>query len=205
MDVITYNKIREIQRDERTQTVLTRLPDNIVESLQAYLAEKQSLLDKNKGSDNLFSQDMYSRVDYELKNARKSVVDIFEIRQRKIIEQAFQAAKTDIKIKDTSNMLAFEKQLFNTMIDSFTKYMNGCVFNILRNNKPVFEALPEEKVFKREDASSNKILVRVLSDMPALLCEDNTTIGPLKKEDVVFIPRRVGEILVNQKKAEEVR
>ncbi|VVB75457.1 Uncharacterised protein [Candidatus Tiddalikarchaeum anstoanum] len=204
-EIITYNKIREVQREERTQTVITRLPENVIEQLQSYLSEKQGLLEKNKGSDNLFSQDMYSRVDYELKNARKSIVDIFELRQRKIIEQAFQTAKTDIKIKDTSNMLAFEKQLFNTLVELFSKYTLGCVYNIVRNNKPVLENISEEKVFKREEASSNKILVRVLSDMPTLLCEDNTTVGPLKREDVVFIPKKVGEILVKQKKAEEIR
>ena len=205
IEVITYNKIREIQKTERVEPTVMKLPENIIEAIQSYLSEKQSLLDKNRGNDNLFSQDMYSRVDYELKNARKSIIDIFELRQKKILEQAFQAAKTDVKIKDTSSMLVFEKKLFNMLLESLSKYNNSCILNILRQNKPVFEeAQSEEKAFKREE-TSNKILVRVLSDTPPLLCEDNSVVGPLKREDVVNIPRRVAEVLIKQNKAEEIR
>ena len=69
---------------------------------------------------------------------------------------------------------------------------------------------PKEKVLKREEAFSNvkesdKILIRVLSDVPSFMWEDNTTKGPFKKEDVVFLSKKLGTLLINQKHAEEVK
>lgn len=205
-EVITYARIREIQRDERTKTTLTRMQDNMVELLQIYLREKNSLLEKNKDNKNLFSRDLYSRVEYELKNAIKGIANIFEIREKKIMDKAFHTAKTDVKIKDTSNMLPFEKQLFNQLVTQFNSYNSDCILNILKNNKPVFKSSKiEEKVLKREEAFSNKLLVRILSDIPALLWENDTTIGPYKNEDVVFLPKKVGMLLIKQNKAQEIK
>ena len=109
-EIITYSKIREYQRDERTKPTLIKLPENIVELVQIYLKEKKGVLEKNKDDSNLFSQDVYSRIEYELKNAIRCIANIFEIRQKKIVDKAFHTVKNDVKVKDTTNMLYFENR-----------------------------------------------------------------------------------------------
>lgn len=223
-EIITYSKIREYQREERTKPSLVKLPDNIVELIHIYLNEKKNVLEKNKDDSNLFSQDVYSRIEYELKNAIRSIANIFEIREKKIIDKAFQTAKNDVKIKDTTNMLYFEKRLFTQLVDLFNNYAKSCIMALLKNEKPLFETVcetreeekaaenkdGEEKVLKREEAISNeeesdKLLVRITKEVPSFIWEDNQKMGPFQKEDVVFVPRKVGTLLVKQERAKEVR
>lgn len=213
-EIITYSKIREYQTDERTKPVLIKLPDNIVELVQIYLKEKKAILEKNKEGNNLFSQDIYSRIEYELKNAIRSIANIFEIREKKIIDKAFQTAKNDVKIKDTTNMLYFEKRLFEQLIELLDNYNENCIIALLKEKKPVFETVcekaEEEKVLKREEAfsneeESNNLLVRITSEVPSFLWEDNKTMGPYKIEDTIFVPKKLGMLLIKQNRAEEVK
>ncbi|MBN1924103.1 MAG: DNA replication complex GINS family protein [Nanoarchaeota archaeon] len=218
-EIITYSKIREYQREERTKPILVKLPDNAVELIQIYLKEKKTMLEKNKDDSNLFSQDVYSRIEYELKNAIRSIANIFEIREKKIIDKAFHTSKNDIKIKDTTNMLYFEKRLFTQLVELFNNYNENCIIAVLKNNKPVFDAVcsadneneaGEHKVLKREETflnkelGSDKILIRITSDVPSFQWEDDTKMGPFRVEDTVFVPKKLGTLLINQKKAIEV-
>ncbi|PIU63626.1 hypothetical protein COX58_01875 [archaeon CG_4_10_14_0_2_um_filter_Archaea_38_6] len=214
-EIITYSKIREYQGDERSKPTLVKLPENIVELVHIYLREKKSILEKNKNEGNLFSQDIYSRIEYELKNAIRCIANIFEIREKKIVDKAFQTAKNDVKVKDTTNMMYFEKRLFEQLVDLFNEYNKDCIIALLKEQKPLFRTVcenteNEEKVLKRESAFSNqesinKMLVKITSDVPSFSWEDDSRMGPFNKEDVVFVPKKLGLLLVNRKCAEEVK
>lgn len=204
-DIITYSKLREYQRDERREPTLVKLPENIVELIKIYLNEKQNVLKKNKDESNLFSQDMYSRIEYELKNAVRCIANIFEIRQKKIVDKAFQTSKNDVKVKDTTNMLSFEKKLFKKLINLFNDYNEKCILAILKKEEPGIK----EKTFKREETSSikdsDKLLIRITEEVPSFQWKNGVKMGPFKKEDVVNVPKKLGSLLIKQEKGKEVK
>jgi DNA replication initiation complex subunit (GINS family) len=213
-DLITYQKIREIQRDERSNTTLCKFPENILELIQSYLNEKKNFLEKNSDEKNIFSMDKFSRAEYEFKNTKISIQNIFDTRHKKIIEKAFQISKNNMKIKDTTNMLYFEKNIFMQLIELFDKYNNDCIIAMLSNKKPEFEfscqkpnnegqslKIDEDFLNKEKD----KKLIKIINNVPLFVWEDNSKFGPYKPEDVVFLPQKISELLVKQKMAQEVK
>ena len=213
-DLITYSKLREYQRDERNKKILIILPENIIKLINSYLKEKKIILEKNKDENNLFSQDTYSRIESELKNANKCIKNIFEIRQKKIISKAFQTSKNNLKIKDTTNMLDFEKSLFIHLIKVFNVYLEKCIISTIKNIKPSFNVDIDKKENKEKPLKSkvtisniennNKILIKILDNIPSFVWEDKSKKGPFKSEDLIFVPKKLGLLLIKQKKGQEV-
>lgn len=210
-DLITYQKIREIQRDERSNTTLCKLPENILEMIQSYLNEKKNFLEKNSDEKNIFSMDKFSRAEYEFKNTKLSIQNIFDTRHKKIIEKAFQVSKNNMKMKDTTNMLYFEKRIFLQLIDMFDKYNNSCINALIMNRKPIFEyscdpkegqSLKIEEDFLNKE--KDKKLIKIINEVPLFVWEDNSKFGPYKPEDMVFLPEKISELLIKQKMAQEV-
>ncbi|MFA5303941.1 MAG: hypothetical protein WC393_05425 [Candidatus Nanoarchaeia archaeon] len=210
-DLITYQKIREIQRDERSNTTLCKLPENLLEMIQSYLNEKKNFLEKNSDEHNIFSMDKFSRAEYEFKNTKVSIQNIFDIRHKKIIEKAFQVSKNNMKMKDTTNMLYFETRIFLQLIELFDNYNNNCINALITNKKPIFEfsstndkgqSLKIDKDFLNKE--KDKKLIKIINDVPLFMWEDNSKFGPYKPEDMVFLPEKISELLIKQKMAQEV-
>ncbi|MDD2678737.1 MAG: hypothetical protein PHT91_03405 [Candidatus Nanoarchaeia archaeon] len=211
-DLITYQKIREIQRDERSNTALVKLPENVLEVMQNYLNEKKGFLEKNSDEKNLFSVDKFSRAEYELKNAKIAIQNIFDTRHKKIIEKAFQVSKNNMKIKDTTNMIYFEKRIFLQLIEIFDNYNQNCINAIISHRKPIFdvsckedEGQPlkiDEDILNKE---KDKKLIKIINPVPSFIWEDNSKFGPFNPEDMVFLPEKISELLIRQKMAQEVK
>lgn len=210
-DLITYQKIREIQRDERSNTTLCKMPENLLEMIQSYLNEKKNFLEKNSDEQNIFSMDKFSRAEYEFRNTKVSIQNIFDTRHKKIIEKAFQVSKNNMKMKDTTNMLYFEKRIFLQLIDIFDNYNNNCINALITNKKPIFEfscpssegqSLKIDKDFLNKE--KDKKLIKIINNVPLFVWEDNSKFGPYKPDDRVFLPEKISELLVKQKMAEEV-
>ena len=211
-DLITYQKIREIQRDERSNITLCKLPENILELIASYLDEKKNFLEKNSDEKNIFSMDKFSRAEYELKNTKLSIQNILDIRHKKIIEKAYQNSKNNMKLKDTTNMLYFEKRIFLQLLDIFDNYNTNCINALLFNKKPIFdvscEIAGEQSLKASEDflnKEKDKKLIRIINDVPSFVWEDNNQFGPFKPEEMVFLPEKVSELLIRQKMAQEVK
>jgi len=211
-DLITYQKIRDIQRDERSSTALSKLPENILEMIQSYLNEKKNFLEKNADEKNLFSVDKFSRAEYELKNAKVAIQNIFDTRHKKVIEKAFQISKNNIKIKDTTNMIYFEKRIFLQLVDIFDNYNNNCINAIISHKKPIFDIIcekNEEQALKIDKdiliKEKDKKLIKIINPVPSFVWEDNSKFGPFNPEDIVFLPEKISELLIRQRMAEEVR
>ena len=205
-DIITYSKIREIQREEKSKNVFCPLPDNFVEQIQSYIKEKKQLLEKNKEKNNIFSQDLYNRVEYEIKNALRAIIAIFNNREKKILEKAFLSSKTNSKIEDYNNLLDFEKKFYNNILETLKKYDSKCIINLLEGKQPIFNV--EEKTFKIEKESSNKEktsnLIRILEDIPKFIGEKEEVLGPFKKGDLVNMSEQITSFLIKQGKAEKI-
>jgi DNA replication initiation complex subunit (GINS family) len=211
-DLITYQKIREIQRGERSNTILCKLPENVLELIQSYLNEKKNFLEKNSDEKNIFSMDKFSRAEYEFRNTKISIQNLFDTRHKKIIEKAFQVSKNNMKMKDTTNMLYFEKRIFLQLINLFDNYNTNCIIALITNKKPIFEfsnqqneeqSLKIDKDFLNKE--KDKKLIKITNEVPLFMWENNSKFGPYKPEEMVFLPEKISELLIKQKMAQEVK
>jgi DNA replication initiation complex subunit (GINS family) len=178
MEVLTYESLREIQRNEKKSEKLFELEEDFFESIQKYFEQREN--SKDNGSV------------IELENAKTILRDIVDRRERKILNQALRATRTHEKV-DTSAMTDSEKKLFDELIVTLKKYRIDII------GEAEVEPEPEET-----EEEADLVKVKILEDLPAIVGSDFEDYGPFKEGDVVDLPPENAEIFISKAKAEKV-
>ncbi|MGC8812169.1 MAG: hypothetical protein ACP5O8_01100 [Candidatus Aenigmatarchaeota archaeon] len=170
-ETITFELVRKIQREEQASPKLTKLPENFHEKLALYLEQKRKISEENR------------KVALELKNVKALVEDIFNRRERKIINQAIIAVRTKIP---PENLTEEEKEFFESLVKT-----------IGDRRKRVLDKILAEK--KEEN------LVVFKEDVPQFVGSDEKVYGPFKKGDVAKLPEENLKILKERGVVEEFK
>lgn len=169
METITFELIRKIQREERDSPQLTKLPENFFEKVSAYLEQKRKMEKEDR------------KVSLEVKNIERLVENIFDIRERKILNQAIITVRTRIP---PQNMNEEEEKFFEEIV------------KILKERREkFFESLKKERKKK----------IRFKEDIVEFVGIDGKTYGPFKKGEEAEIPVENFEVLVKRGLVEEVK
>lgn len=169
METITFELIRKIQREERDSPQLTKLPENFFEKVSAYLEQKKKIEKEDR------------KISLELKNIERLIENIFDIRERKILNQAIITVRTRIP---PQNMTEEERNFFE-----------GIVKILKERRENFFGSL------KKED----KKKVRFKEDIPEFVGIDGETYGPFKKDEEAEIPIENFEVLLKKELVEEIK
>ena len=172
-ETITYELIRKIQREEQKQPKLTHLPDNFFDSVTSYLQQKRQLTLKDE-----------KKVALEVKNAERLVEDIFNRRERKIVNLSLLAARANIQ---PDNLTEEEKAFF----EELTNIVKG------RREKLL------EQVFKAEKELVSMVVFK--EEVSAFVGADGKTYGPFRKGDVAKLPEENVKVLIERKMVEEFK
>lgn len=191
--MITYSEIRNLQRKEKESTSLQDLGQDFIGELAEYIQDKRKILSKNKEQGNPFSEEMESKARSEMENALRVIDMLFQLREKKIIYQAIMSAKKDVKIYNTSNMLDYEKSLFEQTLKLIKSH----------RKKISHELSSQEKIKKEEKVSKTKML-RLTGDVNSFVWEGEEY-GPFKKEDAVNLSEELADLLIKRGKAEEIK
>jgi DNA replication factor GINS len=169
-ETITYELIRKIQREEQASTKLTKLPENFFEAVAQYIEKKLQTEKKST---------------LEIKNIQMLVEDIFNRRERKILNLAIIGARTNIP---PENLLEEEKIFYEQLVNTIKKRREEKLEKILKGEKKEFATLV---VFKE--------------DVPQFLGADEKMYGPFKKGDIARLPEENVKILLSKNVVEEVK
>jgi len=172
-ETITFEFIRSVQREERSESKLTKLPENFYEKARDYLVKKKELM-KKKGS---------KSVSIEIGNIERLLEDIYNRRETKIVNHAIITARTGIP---PQNLTKEEQKFFDQLVE-LLNFHREKTLNILLG-KP-----KEEKGFKT---------IMFTEDVPEFVGIDLKRYGPFKKGDVADIPKENADLLINSGKAE---
>ncbi len=102
--VLTFEKIHDMERAERENKELQKLPDNIINELNDYIHRKERINE----SDIL-----------ETENVKNIIKRLFELREYKIANMALYSVRTGVPPK---NMLDREEETFNAMKAALEKF-----------------------------------------------------------------------------------
>ncbi len=186
-DLLTYDELRVIERNERDSTKLVALDESFIDRFNAYVADKQSVLDKS--DDNVIAARVKERTKSELLNAKKSFKGVFESRARKVFNQVLIDSRMGAR-PELAGMLSFEKEFYNQL-----KGLLASHFNQIEGRK-----------LKKEDApvlNDNNVLVRFIRDFPEFAWNDST-LGPFNQEDIANLPRDAVKLLLDKEVVKEV-
>ena len=169
---ISFELIRKIQREEQRVPKLSKLPDDFYNSLTAYLEQKKSMKEDRKTA-------------LEMKNIELLLEDIFNRRERKILNFAIIAARTGIP---PENLSAEEREFFDRINATIKERRNDNLKKMLGERK---EELASLIVFKE--------------DVPEFVALDEKNYGPFKKGDIARLPEDNMKLLIERGLAEEFK
>ncbi|MBI1978514.1 MAG: DNA replication complex GINS family protein [Candidatus Aenigmarchaeota archaeon] len=174
-ETITFELIRKIQVEEQKDTgKLTRLPTNFFNAISGYLEQKR----------NIVSDDDRKSV-LEMKGIERLVEEIFNRRERKIINSAIIAARNGMP---PENLGEEERPFYNSIVGLIKNRRNDLLKSVLTGK---VEKSSPEVTFKE--------------DIPAFVGIDEKTYGPFKKGDIAALPPENTRTLLERGVAEEAK
>lgn len=132
---ITYETLFDLLRREKSRNDLQELESTFFVDVLTYLKEKQSTLTSSSDS-KLFSSAENEKIKIQLKNVKKILDELYEIRQKKILNMAVHKSKTNSNLIDTSKMLVEEHSLFLETYTLLSKFKRNIIGNILQGEIP---------------------------------------------------------------------
>ena len=169
-ETITFELIRRIQREEQKVQKLTKLPAGFYESVQSYLEVKRAMSGR--------------KTVLEVKNTERLVEDIFNRRERKILNLVLITARTGIK---PENLTEEEKKFFDAALE------------VVKERRSMLSSLKE----KQKEQLQTLIIFK--EDVPEFVAADEKEYGPFKKGDIAKLPEENMQLMIKQGVAEEFK
>ena len=173
-ETITFELIRKIQREEQRSPNLTKLPDSFYMNVNSYLQQKRKIADSKEDR----------KIALEVKSIERLIEDIFNRRERKILNQALITARTDIP---PENLTASENGFFELLTNSIKERRKADLDQILTE--------------KKEEAT----MIVFKEDVPEFVGADLKKYGPFKKGDIAKLPKENIKVLLKRKIAEKFK
>ena len=184
---ITYETLFDLLRREKNREELQKLDKDFYDQVLAYLKEKKQALTK-KG-DELFVSAEREKLKIQFQNIRRIVKELYERREKKIINMAVNRARTGSDVIDTSNLLPSEKAFFSEQVNLLIKYKDNVLDSIIHlkefngnNKEEVKEDVREEvkKETEQEIAGEKREVVEEEKEEP----KEEEAIKPSVSEEV---------------------
>ncbi|MEM7821262.1 MAG: hypothetical protein QXX38_00365 [Candidatus Aenigmatarchaeota archaeon] len=173
-ETITFEFIRKVQIEEQSSSKLTKLPEDFYKRVSSYIQQKKKITETMEDR----------KIALEIKSVERLVEDIFNRRERKILNSALIAARTNIP---PENLTEEERKFFESLVNLIKERRNKCLTSIL--------SLEEETIG----------LVVFKEDFPEFIGIDEKTYGPFKKGDIVKLPEENVKVLIEKGIVEELK
>ena len=138
---ITYETLFELLKREKDTTDLQKLEPNFFNNFVDYLNEKKKILGKD---DSLFSYDEKKKVEKQIDNAKRIIKEIYERREKKILNIALIKSRTKSNVIDTSSLLENEKRFFEGAVEVLDVFRKDVIDNII-NGKQASEIMEKKE------------------------------------------------------------
>ncbi|MDD5416618.1 MAG: hypothetical protein PHU12_01435 [Candidatus Aenigmarchaeota archaeon] len=189
MDIITYETIRGVHRNEKDE-ILQQLPEGFFQAVKNWLAHKRT------------NRDTYSLLEAE--NAKKLLEDIINRREKKIVLAALRTVRGELPPK---NLTESEQKFFDGVVVSLKMFRDKITEETMNYDEIVEKKIEDTRKLVEEMAGEIKIenkMIKILDDVPKFVGSDSNNYGPFRKGDVVSLPEDVMTLLLNRGAAENI-
>jgi DNA replication initiation complex subunit (GINS family) len=209
--VLTYETLYELLRREKSREELQKLDEGFFKDTLNYLREKQQAYDDNLTKNDIFSQSERDKLHIQIANIRKILKDLYDIRERKIINMAINKSRTHSNIVDTQNLLQQENAMFESLHSVLSQYRTGILHRMLELREPdilpIVLPLPGEEPENEKPAPIQQGMkkIKCLEAVEAFFGEELEQYGPFRQDEEITLPEQLADILISQGKATELQ
>ncbi len=215
--VITYETLFDILRKEKGREELQQLPESFYHQVVSYLKGKKEEVDAAGG----FAAPKAQRAAIQYRNIEKILRELYERRERKIIEMALNRARTEKNLINTSLLLPEERTFFEESAALFERFRKDLLLTVTSGMLPA-GAVPPEQTSPAEQAArpatpqasetrakptpgdDGPCRVRFRVDVPRFLGLKGEVHGPFNAGDEAELPGKIAAILVKKGRADTV-
>ncbi len=210
---ITYDLLFDILKIEKSREELQKLEDKFYINVVDYLGSKNSVIDNPNTP---VRERELTRI--QLGNVKKLLVELYDRREKKVINLAIYKIKTGAGIINTEALLSEEKYLFEMLCSQLSRYREAIIDNVIDGKMPVADAIVSSRVniaiskpSVQDDDSSDLSdadgikSVRFIKPVPKFLGLEMETYGPYEENDIASLPSKIANILVKKNRAEEMQ
>lgn len=204
-EAFSYDDIYNIIRTEKFSSELLNITAHDLRKIREYLRNKQNLLKKQTDSPQIFSSQKRAKVQLEIDNTLRTLKDLYDYREKKVINRAVFSVRDGSVLKDTTNMLKHEVEFYNVLLKVIPQHRKS-FFDILDPEKTVDSDLTEDKTKndKQKEEVINTVKVKFKKDIGAFVAEDLKSYGPYSAGTETDVPEKIANLLRGENKVEMV-
>ena len=177
--MLKYEELYEILRREKTNDSLQKISTDFIKSFSELIHENKRNITSNG---DFFSEEIV-RDKKQYENSMVLFKELMLRRKKKLLNLVFIANETSVLKKDFENMLPFEKDLFDSLLNS-----------VEQNDKLI------SMLLLNGNASSESSIL-IIEDVEPFIGMSGESIGPFKKGQSVMLSKDIADILVGSSKA----
>ena len=198
---ITLETLYDVLLNEKKKEDLQKLDSSFFIDVVSYLREKKMLLEGKESSDNIFASGEKDKLEYELRSIKRILKEIYEKREKKIIEIALNRSRTGSDIIDTSCMLKEEKEFYEETLTNLNKYRVGILSCLFKGKLPDIEGNRQQIVDSLDTSKPEKTFSDYVENHDDEEDSDETDFGvavtpkvePEVKLEVPDVPKVINE------------
>ena len=207
---LTYEKIFDTLMREKSREDLQRVDETFYQDVSSYIVSKQELISTDDSGSMLI----------QVQNIKRMLKELYERREKKIVNMAIIASRTSPSFIDIANMTSAEKELFEQLfqkLDDFrAKLLNVNIVirkpfkETVRQPKIVVAQEPEEEdsiaVEKVNSSAGGGVFmhVRFVTPVSKFVGRELEVYGPFEIGQTAQLPLELGQILISNNSAVEV-
>lgn len=188
----------DIYRKEKMSPYLQDLGEDFYEEVRGGIRELEAQYDESRGNTK-----QESKLLRELENVKSVVLDLYEIRERKVVLGALNYVRRDGEEFEMEDLTESEEKMLED-VAGILKENRRAVFEEGSAKKVKKAPAPEKKEAKPEN-KIRLVTVRITKDLPSIVGADGKIYGEFKEEDVVSLPDANARALIGQGAAEEIK
>ena len=129
---LTYEKLFDYLREERNNAQLQELPGTLFSDITEYLKMKEDSIESLQQSGSITSENAL----VQLRNAKKIIENLYERREKKLLNLALNKSRTKSQLIDTSALLPEEKIFFKQISIVLDHFRDEVLKNLLDKSVP---------------------------------------------------------------------
>jgi DNA replication initiation complex subunit (GINS family) len=132
---ITYETLYEILRNEKNREDIQELSPTYYEDVITYLKKNKEMLDEAIRGD--YSEDEKEELSRQVKNIRMMIKEIYERREKKIINLALNKSRTRSDSMEADTILVQEKEIYTRFVEIMDCFRSNILSRTLKCLVPI--------------------------------------------------------------------